>query len=429
MTSENFDALNLENIANHPFCKHGPSILFANEKKKFYACSACRDGKVCKFYVDYNEVTETKSKEWHQRYTDQTLKKLEVYKENFKKVRDLQADQRFYCNDCHTFIFDSIKKHIHFNKKHTILKDISDDMLKKPIRTILEPKIKNSANAQFLFDDTTFEVILKTIKKFSYDSVLCIGTPSVFERLQDLEPTKSMLMDIDQRFTQFYENDSFLPYNMFNNHFFDNKQSYTNFLAQSKKLLVIIDPPYGGIVKLVANTINQIKADCDEHTEMSTLLFYPYFMETWVKNWLPSYKMIDFKVCYENQRKFSKDSTGKGSTARIFTDISPDQIELPIDIGYHYCKLCKKYTFKENTHCKKCNGCTSKDGGHYKHCDQCERCVKITYDHCEKCEKCHLKDLKDCSSRTRSNEIIGALKRKNFDVPYSGSLDNKKHRK
>ena len=48
---------------------------------------------------------------------------------------------------------------------------------------------------------------------------------------------------------------------MFNNHFFvlNQKESYFNFLNKSTKLLIVIDPPYGGIVKLIANSLELIK--------------------------------------------------------------------------------------------------------------------------------------------------------------------------
>ncbi len=46
---------------------------------------------------------------------------------------------------------------------------------------------------------------------------------------------------------------------MFNNHFFNENESYLKFLKTSKKMFVIIDPPYGGIIKLIANTIESIK--------------------------------------------------------------------------------------------------------------------------------------------------------------------------
>ena len=48
---------------------------------------------------------------------------------------------------------------------------------------------------------------------------------------------------------------------MFNNHFFDlnQKENYLKFIQKSNKLLIVIDPPYGGIVKLIANTIELIR--------------------------------------------------------------------------------------------------------------------------------------------------------------------------
>jgi hypothetical protein len=57
----------------------------------------------------------------------------------------------------------------------------------------------------------------------------------------------------------FYDEKQFLKYNMFNNHFFDNKESYLKFIRQSNRILLMIDPPYGGLVSLISNTIEIIK--------------------------------------------------------------------------------------------------------------------------------------------------------------------------
>jgi hypothetical protein len=46
---------------------------------------------------------------------------------------------------------------------------------------------------------------------------------------------------------------------MFNNHFFECKESYMDFIRRSTKILLIIDPPYGGLVSLISNTIDTIK--------------------------------------------------------------------------------------------------------------------------------------------------------------------------
>ena len=168
---------------------------------------------------------------------------------------------------------------------------------------------------------------------------------------------------------------------MFNNHFFSDKEGYTKFLNKSKKLLIIMDPPFGGIVKLISHSIDQIKGDCP-HKNVSVILFYPYFIESWIKKWQSELKMIDYKVTfyqpdwknflfylirikikvsYRNQKKFSQNSTQKkGSTARLFTNLDSSLVELPADEGYYLCTACKKYTYKENKHCKKCKACTSK---------------------------------------------------------------------
>ncbi len=72
--------------------------------------------------------------------------------------------------------------------------------------------------------------------------------------------------------------------------------------------------------------------------------------------------LYSIQVSYENQKKFSTKSTPhkKGSTARIFTNLSLEKVELPAREGYYYCDICKKYTFKENKHCQICNACASK---------------------------------------------------------------------
>ena len=152
---------------------------------------------------------------------------------------------------------------------------------------------------------------------------------------------------------------------MFNNHFFHGNKTYLDFIRNSNKILILIDPPYGGLVKLIANTIRNLTTDCiNNGKQAQILLVYPYFMETWIQKWLPELKMIDFKVTYCNQRNFSEKTSNKGSSARIFTNISEiNQVEIPrMDElkDYYYCELCEKYTFIQNKHCFKCSKCTSR---------------------------------------------------------------------
>jgi hypothetical protein len=65
------DVLNLDKLADNPYCKHGPTILFKNGKKTYYSCSACRDHKLCNFYFEFNEnkkPSDEKMRIWFDRY-------------------------------------------------------------------------------------------------------------------------------------------------------------------------------------------------------------------------------------------------------------------------------------------------------------------------------------------------------------------------
>jgi hypothetical protein len=82
MTSSNYDVLNLEKLNEHPFCPHGPTILFSSRKKKFYSCSACRDHKLCNFYAPFETYSDKKLKEWHERYLE-NQKPLAIYQKRY----------------------------------------------------------------------------------------------------------------------------------------------------------------------------------------------------------------------------------------------------------------------------------------------------------------------------------------------------------
>lgn len=42
-------------LKNNPKCPHGPTLLFSrrtkNETRQFFACAACRDRKICNFFL------------------------------------------------------------------------------------------------------------------------------------------------------------------------------------------------------------------------------------------------------------------------------------------------------------------------------------------------------------------------------------------
>lgn len=117
---------------------------------------------------------------------------------------------------------------------------------------------------------------------------------------------------------------------------------------------------------------------------------FPYFMENYIKNVMPEMDMIDYMVNYTNHKLYHNDVKGRkgGSPIRIFTNIPLELIPLPACEGYRFCKICEKFTFKDNAHCQKCAKCPSKNGSKYVHCELCALCVKPSYKHCKNCDRC-----------------------------------------
>ena len=63
---------------------------------------------------------------------------------------------------------------------------------------------------------------------------------------------------------QFYEEEEFCHYNMFNHHFFEehSHDTFTKFIAEPDfgKLVLVTDPPFGGRVEVLAHVIKKISA-------------------------------------------------------------------------------------------------------------------------------------------------------------------------
>ena len=61
---------------------------------------------------------------------------------------------------------------------------------------------------------------------------------------------------------QFYGPQEYLLYNMFNHHFFNGAEgvsTYEQFLKEAKNnLAVVMDPPFGGKVEIIAHTLRKI---------------------------------------------------------------------------------------------------------------------------------------------------------------------------
>ncbi|XP_066892430.1 rRNA N6-adenosine-methyltransferase ZCCHC4 isoform X4 [Kogia breviceps] len=232
-----------------------------------------------------------------------------------------------------------------------------------------------------------------------------------------------------ERYSQFYMEDSFCHYNMFNHHFFDGKAALEvcrTFLQKDKGegVIMVTDPPFGGLVEPLAVTFKKLIAMWKEgqsqdnsHKELPIFWIFPYFFESRICQFFPSFCMLDYQVDYDNHALYKHGKTGrKQSPVRIFTNIPPNKIILPIEEGYRFCPLCQRYVSLENQHCEHCNSCTSKDGRKWNHCFLCKKCVKPSWIHCNICNHCALPDH-SCNSPKHGCFICGELDHKRSTCP------------
>lgn len=90
-----------------------------------------------------------------------------------------------------------------------------------------------------------------------------------------------------------------------------------------------MDPPFGGRVELLAQTVKTIDALYKKlnkvDDDLNIFWIFPYFMEPQIKNSLPNFTMLDYKVDYDNHPLFQQGNKGRkhGSPVRIFTNCDP----------------------------------------------------------------------------------------------------------
>ncbi|XP_074085785.1 rRNA N(6)-adenosine-methyltransferase ZCCHC4 isoform X3 [Macrotis lagotis] len=391
----------------------GPTLLFVRvnqgkeEARRFYACSACRDRKDCNFFQWEDEkLSEARlaAREIYNRRCQPPLSHKQ-YVERYWKFIELPLSQRKFCQRCQQLLLpDDWGKH----HDHQVLCDISIAQLKRPSQ-LLYPLENKKTNAQYLFTDRSCQFLLDLISTLGFRKVLCVGTPRLHELIRlkasgDKESDiKSLLLDIDFRYSQFYTEESFCHYNMFNHHFFDGKaalESCRKFLQEDKDLglILVTDPPFGGLVEPLTVTFKKFmemwkegQSPDNDNKELPLFWIFPYFFESRILQFFPSFSMLDYQVDYDNHALYKHGKTGrKQSPVRIFTNIPPNKIILPAEEGYRFCTVCQRYVSLENQHCEICNSCTSKDGRKWRHCLLCKKCVKPSWIHCSICNYCAL---------------------------------------
>ncbi|XP_058808006.1 rRNA N6-adenosine-methyltransferase ZCCHC4 [Phymastichus coffea] len=407
-------------LINHPQCIHGPSLMFGRETDgnlyKFYACSACRDRKLCSFSLEYGKI---QSKQQKQIIIKEKAKALAMYPQQklfiqYNQLINMSSTNRAYCYTCERlFIITENNKHA----DHEVIKNLTDYQMTHPSE-LLKPLEDSKKEAQYLFSKKSVLDIIKILLDLNAENVLCIGTPRIHEYIAHNLQGKmsSLLLDFDGRFHNFFGPLTYCWYNLFNHHFFqkDSEEVFKDFITQNggKNMYLICDPPFGGRVEPISQTFKTISdlhkklnKITDSKDELKIMFMFPYFMEAVMKEksnpsnvcgGLKDLHMTDYKVEYDNHPLFvSKvNNQQQGSQVRIFTNIPLNLVKLPESDGYKYCKRCQRWVSSENKHCKICHSCTSKDGRRYRHCKICQRCVKPTWQHCKKCDRCSLPNHK-----------------------------------
>ncbi|KAI4900286.1 hypothetical protein NFI96_000030 [Prochilodus magdalenae] len=150
---------------------------------------------------------------------------------------------------------------------------------------------------------------------------------------------------------------------MFNHHFFNGEEAakaFQDFLTEDgSKVVMVADPPFGGLVKLLGHTFSKISETWrrlqgpeSSVSEMPMMWIFPYYFEPRILTCFPSFAMLDYQVDYDNHPLYKHGKSGrKQSPVRLFTNLSPKDIILPKEEGYRFCSICERYVSAENKHC------------------------------------------------------------------------------
>uniref|UniRef100_A0A2S2QQ38 Zinc finger CCHC domain-containing protein 4 n=1 Tax=Sipha flava TaxID=143950 RepID=A0A2S2QQ38_9HEMI len=405
--------IHMDSLNEHPYCSHGPTLLFSRgiDNKKFYACSAHRERKKCSFFVWENQLESIGQKYLDQYERNPIVTKMTRFKleSRFNELKKLNPEERCYCQNCGK-LFSKTQKDLHIDHSEMLIENIDDFKLSHPSQ-LFRPLQESKSESQYFFTENTIEMLTKMFHCVGTTNVICIGAPTIHERiLHSIPSISSILLDIDHRYLQFYECDHFRWFNMYNCHVLEECDSdlvLENILTQTDSTAVFIDPPFGGRLEPLAYTLNKFDQIRKKHNKslLSKFLVLPYFMERFVIKCIPGMSMLDYKIDYINHKKFNSTGRNKGSPIRIFTNVDQCKISLPVEENYKYCDECNRWVCSDNEHCYKCNSCTSKNGRKYIHCNLCKRCVKRTWKHCKKCNKCCLLDHRCNRSLNRVSTV------------------------
>lgn len=164
---------------------------------------------------------------------------------------------------------------------------------------------------------------------------------------------------------QFWSSRFFAQYNMLVNHFYSSlgNKHFQTFLGATKKLLIVVDPPFGALCELVGKSLKSLYSEFrnskqveNDETKRECYSFWisPYFLESKIVQTYDM-KMTDYQVCtvlypcyvdsfvslrfffvlsqveYENHPLYKRIDKKRGSPIRIFTDFPMKDIVMPCE--------------------------------------------------------------------------------------------------
>lgn len=400
------------------------AVLFGSGAEAFYACSAMRDPSECSQWRRADLTPEAVSETRRAERAESRARAVELFlNAEVAAARAGPAASRHFCATCGRWVTRSARKR---HGGHDVRPRVADEALARPSR-LLAQLGANKREAQYHFTQQTLNTVLSMVRGQGFTRVLCVGAPTVHEALQAGEGAiESLMLDIDTRLGQFHDvNDgSWCYYNMFNHHFFldEGRAKFDAFLRRSRgeRLLLVMDPPFGGRSELLGHNIRRIEADwrraaSEAASELAVMWIFPYFMEAKVLQASPGLRMCHYAVNYENHAAFSSRGSKHGSPVRIFTNVPLGGLRLPAEEGYRRCGECGLDVAAANRHCAPCGACTSKSGAPYRHCDLCSRCVKETWRHCPDCGRCALPEHPCQLFRAKNEEMREKSERKTED--------------
>uniref|UniRef100_A0A183BNL1 Zinc finger CCHC domain-containing protein 4 n=1 Tax=Globodera pallida TaxID=36090 RepID=A0A183BNL1_GLOPA len=330
-----------------PECKHGPCLLFSNEdgSNKWFSCSVFRSKKRCPFAVTVDRNGALQSYKSERNIASLPIEEYGKVSKKYENLASLGTVAFWWCKCCANYF--GTEEHVH-------KLDGPYYEWKKPFQ-LLEPLRDDAGEAQYFFSSETTDLLRNVIEAEHFDSILCIGVPTLFEKLRQSN-IRTFLLDYDDRLASFYAPSEFARFSMLVCHFYvPISRSYLcEFLRGSQKLLCLCDPPFGVHVSALMRTLTTLRemfcsvSAKKRRSVFNVTLFLPYFVGKHLKE--HSLTMVDFMVTYSNHRHFSRPQK---SVVRMFTDMPNCSFALPTEKGYHFCESCNRFVAEKNKHCWK----------------------------------------------------------------------------